>query len=38
MTVKRQGNNYYTELSLTYEAKVQFEKEYGYDADADFLN
>ena len=38
MTVKRQGNNYYKELSLTYEAKVQFEKEYGYDADADFLN
>ena len=37
MTVKRQGNNYYKELSLTLEAKVQFEREYGYDADVDFL-
>ena len=36
MTVKRQGNNYYKDLSLSYEAKQQYEKEYGYDGVNDF--
>lgn len=31
MTTRQKGNTYYREYSLTFEAKEQYAKEYGYD-------
>ena len=31
MTTRRNGNTFYKNLSLTQEAKVQYQREYGYD-------
>lgn len=37
MTIRRNGYHYFKELSLTLEAKVQYEREYGYDETTEFL-
>ena len=37
MTTRRNGNTYYKNLSLTLEAKQQYQREYGYDG-TEFLS
>lgn len=38
MSTRQKGNTYYKDYTLTDEAKMQFEKEYGYDEDTDFFD
>lgn len=38
MSTRQKGNTYYKDYTLTDEAKMQFEKEYGYDETTDFFD